>query len=135
MFLAEKTLDSLMSPERVRRFLAWYVCQTQRCCFQLQAQYRDNPHDVRVPPHVVYAHLKFLWANGQHDESLTYLFKFTDSMADDLTPEQERASSSVNKAKIEDLSRLLARCYFKQGQWQVAHHHDWDTVCTMLLCA
>lgn len=98
--------------------------------FQLQAQYRDNPHDVRVPPHIVYAHLKFLWANGQHEESLSYLTKFTNSMVQDLAPEQERTSSSVNEAKFEDLSRLLARCYFKQGQWQVAHYHDWETVCT-----
>ncbi|EKM51709.1 uncharacterized protein PHACADRAFT_262011 [Phanerochaete carnosa HHB-10118-sp] len=108
MFLAEKALDSLMSPER------------------LQAQYRNDPQGVRVPPHVVYAHLKFLWANGQHEESLRYLFKFTTSLARDLVPETERPSSSVQKSKLEDLSRLLARCYFKQGQWQVALHRDWD---------
>lgn len=75
---------------------------------------------------MVYAHLKFLWANGQHEESLRYLFKFTSSLSRDLVPETERPSSSVNKSKLEDLSHLLARCYFKQGQWQVSLHHDWD---------
>ena len=39
-----------------------------------------------------------------------------------------RPSASVKAGKMEDLSRLLARCYFKQGQWQVALHKDWDTV-------
>ena len=98
----------------------------------MQAQYRDAK-DVRVPPHVVYAHLKFLWANGQHDETLHYLFKFTESLSKDVNPEQGRASSSVNSAKLDDLSRLLARCYFKQAQWQVALHRDWDTVSSLMM--
>lgn len=95
----------------------------------MQVQYGNDGHPSRVPPHVVYAHLKFLWtAHEGSEETLRYLFKFTASLARDFVPEQERSVSSAKQGKMEELSRLLARCYFKQGQWQVALHKDWDTV-------
>ena len=37
---------------------------------------------------------------------------------------QRSASSGIGKHKLEELSRLLARCYFKQGQWQVELKED-----------
>ncbi len=36
--------------------------------------------------------------------------------------------SFVSKQKMEELSKLLARCYFKQGEWQVAMKEDWGSV-------
>ena len=76
---------------------------------------------------MVYAHLKFLWSSKRHDESLKFLLRFTHGLAKDVVPEVD-LSIPGNKQKLDELSRLLARCYFKQGQWQVALHKDWDTV-------
>lgn len=97
-------------------------------CGQLHLHYRDdNITKPRVPPHVVYAHLKFLWSSKKHDESLKFLLRFTHGLAKDVVPEID-LSIPGNKQKLDELSRLLARCYFKQGQWQVALHNEWDTV-------
>lgn len=126
-FLAEKTLNSLMSPDRVSD-LSLYCLPSLLTRWQLHLHYRDeNIIKPRVPPHVVYAHLKFLWSSKRHDESLKFLFRFTHGLAKDVVPEVD-LSIPGNKQKLDELSRLLARCYFKQGQWQVALHKDWDTV-------
>ena len=44
----------------------------------------------------------------------------------DAEPAEQRSGSS--KQKLSELSKLLARCYFKQGEWQVAFREDWYTV-------
>ncbi|PSR71034.1 hypothetical protein PHLCEN_2v13082 [Hermanssonia centrifuga] len=109
MFLAEKTINSLLTPER------------------LQLQYRDHPQHAKAPPNVVYAHLKYMWATGAHEESLEFLRKFTSSLSRDLQPESgEIVTNPTTKKKLDELSRLLARCFFKQAQWQVAMHEDWS---------
>ncbi|KAI6164648.1 phosphatidylinositol 3-kinase [Pisolithus thermaeus] len=91
MVLAEKTINSLLSPERVS------------------------------PPNVVYAQLKYMWASGAREDSLSFLRQFSTNLARDLQTENKEhfQRSNVGKQKLEELSRLLARCYFKQGQWQV----------------
>ncbi|KAJ3547494.1 hypothetical protein NM688_g5399 [Phlebia brevispora] len=110
MFLAEKTINSLLTPER------------------LQFQYRDHPQHAKAPPNVVYAHLKYMWATGAHEESLEFLRKFTTSLARDLQPETgDHIPNAATKKKLDELSRLLARCFFKQGQWQVAMHDEWGS--------
>ena len=45
-------------------------------------------------------------------------------------PIDAEASSAqpVPKSKMEELSKLLARCFFKQGEWQVAMKDDWNSV-------
>ncbi|KZV64783.1 FAT-domain-containing protein, partial [Peniophora sp. CONT] len=62
----------------------------------------------RAPPNVVYVQLKFMWAEGAKSESLTFLRQFVTSLARDLQPEH-----------------LLARCFFKQGQWQMEVEDNW----------
>jgi serine/threonine-protein kinase mTOR len=85
---------------------------------------------------VVYAHLKYMWASGSKDERgskedcLNFLRSFSESLSKDLevemTPRGQR--SNVSKQRLEELSRLLARCYFKQGEWQMELSDSWDTV-------
>ncbi|KAI0825631.1 FAT domain-containing protein [Irpex lacteus] len=108
MVLAEKTINSLLSPN------------------QLQSQYRDLQQASKAPPHVVYAHLKFAWANGAHEDSLRFLVKFTGSLARDLHPDSGEVNTYAGRQKFKDLSKLLARCWFKQGQWQVELFEDWS---------
>ncbi|GBE86637.1 Serine/threonine-protein kinase tor2 [Sparassis crispa] len=113
MFLAEKTINSLLSPER------------------LQQPYRENQH-VKAPHIVVYAHLKFIWATGAREESLSYLRSFSANLSRALQSEPgSHAQVDVPKRKIDEkmdeLSRLLARCYFKQGEWEVALKDNWST--------
>ncbi|KAG2355693.1 atypical PIKK FRAP protein kinase [Suillus spraguei] len=101
MALAEKTINSLLSPERLQHL-------------------RDDQH-MKAPPNVVYAQLKYMWSTGAREESLNFLRQFSASLARDLQVESKDHSqrSGVGKPKLDELSRLLARCYFKQGQWQV----------------
>ncbi|KAG8220979.1 hypothetical protein J3R82DRAFT_2485 [Butyriboletus roseoflavus] len=108
MALAEKTINSLLSPERLQHL-------------------RDDQQHLKAPPNVVYAQLKYMWANGSHEESLSFLRQFSASLARDLQVETKEHSQrpGVTKHKLDELSRLLARCYFKQGQWQVELKEDW----------
>ena len=70
-----------------------------------------------------------MWASGAREDSLHFLMKFTSNLSQDLQPEAiDQASLPVAKQKYEDLSKLLARCCFKQGQWQVEMHDDWHQV-------
>ncbi|KAH9072320.1 atypical/PIKK/FRAP protein kinase [Lactarius deliciosus] len=101
MLLAEKTINSLLSQE---------------------------PHQ-KAPPNVVYAQLKYMWASGSKEESLTFLRTFATSLSRDLETEttQRGQRSSVSKQKLDELARLLARCYFKQGEWQMELSDNWAT--------
>lgn len=85
---------------------------------------------MKAPPNVVYAQLKYMWANGSREDSLGFLRQFSASLARDLQVETKELflRPSVSKHKLDELSRLLARCYFKQGQWQVELKEDWDAV-------
>ncbi|KAF8448980.1 phosphatidylinositol 3-kinase [Boletus edulis BED1] len=108
MALAEKTINSLLSPERLHHL-------------------RDDQQHPKAPPNVVYAQLKYMWANGSREDSLNFLRQFSASLARDLQVETKELSQrpGVSKHKLDELSRLLARCYFKQGQWQVELKEDW----------
>lgn len=85
---------------------------------------------MKAPPNVVYAQLKFMWATGAREESLNFLRQFSGSLARDLQSESSEhpQRASVSKYKLDELSRLLARCYFKQGQWQYELSDDWSSV-------
>jgi serine/threonine-protein kinase mTOR len=83
-----------------------------------------------------------MWASGSKDERgskedcLNFLRSFSESLSKDLeaetTPRGQR--SNVSKQKLDELSRLLARCYFKQGEWQMELSDSWDTVRETLAC-
>ncbi|KAJ7085298.1 FAT domain-containing protein [Mycena epipterygia] len=96
MALAEKTINLLLVPYRL--------------------QHLGEYNHMKASPNVVYAQLKYMWARGG---SLAELRQFTISLAKDLHAESldhaQRAGQRLN-----ELSKLLAWCYFKQGEWQVA---------------
>lgn len=85
---------------------------------------------MKAPPNVVYAQLKYMWATGAREESLTFLRQFSESLARDLQAEtsEHAPRPGVSKHKLAELSRLLARCYFKQGEWEVALKDNWEAV-------
>ncbi|KAF9482580.1 atypical/PIKK/FRAP protein kinase [Pholiota conissans] len=109
MVLAEKTINSLLSPDRSQR--------------------NHDQHHVKAPPNVVYAQLKFMWAAGQKDESLGFLRIFTNNLANDVKNEAEgqAARSGVSKQKIAELNKLIARCYYKQGEWETESRDGWKS--------
>jgi serine/threonine-protein kinase mTOR len=85
---------------------------------------------MKAPPNVVYAQLKFMWASGAREDSLNFLRQFSASLARDLQSESSEhpQRAAVSKHKLDELSRLLARCYFKQGEWQVELKDNWGEV-------
>jgi serine/threonine-protein kinase mTOR len=91
---------------------------------------------MKAPPNVVYAQLKYMWAAGAREESLTFLRQFSASLARDLQAESSEHAqrTGVSKQKLAELSRLLARCYFKQGEWQMELKEDWGSVRPTLAC-
>ncbi|PFH51827.1 hypothetical protein AMATHDRAFT_58344 [Amanita thiersii Skay4041] len=102
MVLAEKTINSLLSPDR----------------------------HTKAPPNVVYAQLKYMWASGAKEESLDFLRQFSLNLSRDLQQQEpiiQPQRSAVSKQKLAELSKLLARCYFKQGEWQVDLKDDWGS--------
>ncbi|CAK9439599.1 uncharacterized protein LODBEIA_P36990 [Lodderomyces beijingensis] len=90
----------------------------------------ENPS--RAPPQVVYAQLKYMWAKGQRSEALRHLIDFTTRMSQDLglNPNdlitQPLPSEGPGIPKhVEEYTRLLARCFLKQGEWQIALNNSW----------
>ena len=106
-----------------------------------------------VVPEVMYAHLKYQWATGQADISLQQLRSFTT----DLSLQFDAHSSSNGTHMVNgvngisgtnllldmngqngvgarpprndkaNISKLLAKCYVKQGEWMAAMMHgNWD---------
>ena len=71
-----------------------------------------------------------MWASGSKEESLNFLRSFATNLSRDLEAEttQRGQRSSVSKQKLDELARLLARCYFKQGEWQMEISDSWATV-------
>ncbi|KAK0489036.1 phosphatidylinositol 3-kinase [Armillaria novae-zelandiae] len=110
MALAEKTISALLAPHTAGH-----------------ATDLHNPRDQRMkaPPNVIYAQLKFLWAAGSKDSSLTFLRQFSNNLARDLQADDGHAHPWVTRQRKSQLSKLLARCYFKQGQWQIKSDDDW----------
>ncbi|KAG8958873.1 phosphatidylinositol kinase- protein kinase tor1 [Tulasnella sp. 419] len=103
MFLAEKTLNSLFPPTQ-----------------------EDPPsQQIRAPPTVLYAHLKFMWAKGNREESLAWLTQFAENLATDIQ-QGELAQQGRVDPQFKELSKLLARCRLKQGQWQEALKKEWN---------
>ena len=71
-----------------------------------------------------------MWASGNKEDSLNFMQQFSTNLAKDIKVEgSDRAQRpSVPKQKLNELSRLLARCYFKLGQWQMELTDNWGTV-------
>lgn len=92
----------------------------------------ENPS--RAPPQVVYAQLKYMWAKGQGTEALRHLVDFTTRMSQDLglnpndliTQPVPLDGRGVSK-HVEEYTKLLARCFLKQGEWQIVLNNNWRT--------
>jgi FKBP12-rapamycin complex-associated protein len=125
MVLAEKTLNSLLGPELMSMNGA-----TANGNLDARAAAALGP---KAPPPVIYAHLKFMWASGARVESLNYLRDFTVNLAEDLGLHAvDEHGNPVTQdwhsvPRLSEFARLLARCYFKQGEWQAALHEEWVT--------
>lgn len=96
----------------------------------LEAGSPENPS--RAPPQVVYAQLKYMWAKGQQREALRHLVEFTTRMLQDLglnpndliTQPLPLEGPGIPK-HVEEYTKLLARCFLKQGEWQIALNSNW----------
>lgn len=131
MVLAEKTINSLLSSDRVSTSSAVSTSSSD-----VQKPYRDQ---MKAPNAVVYAQLKYIWATGAREESLNYLRTFCANLERGLQngvsaqlPDQLRQKPDE---KLDEISRLLARCYLKLGEWQVALRDDWGSVSGNLMFA
>ncbi|AMD21577.1 HFL279Cp [Eremothecium sinecaudum] len=94
----------------------------------------EHPNTARAPPPVVYAQLKYMWATGSRKEALRHLISFTSRMAHDLGLDPSNMiaqsvpqNSIVPASHIEDYTKLLARCFLKQGEWRVMLQPKWRT--------
>lgn len=93
----------------------------------------DDHQENRAPPQVVYAQLKFMWTTGNQQEALDYLVDFTTRMSKDLNLNssydlitQPLPSEMPNSTdEIQEYTKLLARCFLKQGEWQVVLNNNW----------
>lgn len=91
----------------------------------------SNDMVATVPPQVNYARLKFMWATGSQSDAIKHLMGFTESMSTDLRAglmngvgPNGQPPKQVMQQMAEN-TRLLARCYLKQGEWQVALNKNW----------
>ena len=111
--LAEKSLNSLLPSNRTI----------------------DNVGTATVPPQVTYARLKFMWSTGSQQPAINHLLEFTDSLSNDLrtnmTNGMVQHSGGPHQTQmaphVVENTRLLARCFLKQGAWQVSLHKNWQT--------
>jgi serine/threonine-protein kinase mTOR len=114
MGLAEKTLNSLLGGD-------------------------DESHNrftFATSPQVVYAWLKFAWARGEKSDALSQLQDFSYHLAGELGVDIAEAISSMSdnetptwslpeNPETAETTALLARCFHKQAEWQVATQGDW----------
>lgn len=131
MALAGKTINTLLAPhvsENVSGQSSSRIYLTLRQAASLHFQ------RMKAPPNVVYAHLKFMWESGAKDSSLTFLRQFSNNLARDLQQDDIHAHPWVARERKSHLSKLLARCYFKQGQWQMKSSEGWVTVRLLPTC-
>lgn len=86
----------------------------------------------KAPPQVVYAQLKYIWARGQKRDALNHLIDFTSKLSRDLgVNENEAINQPLPTAapgateSIVKYTKLLARCYLKQGEWKTSINSSW----------
>ncbi|ODQ81853.1 hypothetical protein BABINDRAFT_160083 [Babjeviella inositovora NRRL Y-12698] len=90
----------------------------------------DNPNS-RAPPQVVYAQLKYMWTSGQRREALEHLIDFSTRMSQDLGLNPNDLITLPlpfsGPKHVQEYTKLLARCFLKQGEWQIALNSNWRT--------
>lgn len=92
----------------------------------------DQPYAVIAPPPVVYAQLKYLWDQGSEQEALDNLVSFTSRMTLDLgldptnmIREPVLEKSVVSPQNFVAYTKLLSRCFLKQGEWRASLEPNW----------
>ncbi|KAH9885310.1 FAT-domain-containing protein [Xylariomycetidae sp. FL2044] len=144
MGLAEKSLKQLIGTDQSLDTIIPYWTQNANIP-QISS---------RIPPQVVYAVLKFYWEYGQHanlrqsghaEKTLFCLRKFTADAAKGLDiarvsmqampngdsrdaqgPDHGIGNPRAHRA-LQEQTVLLAKCYLRQGEWQVAlNKSDWQ---------
>ena len=71
-----------------------------------------------------------MWAKGDKGESLNFLRQFASSLFQDIqvASAQISAEAEASEERLTELSKLLARCYRKIGDWQIQLGEDWGDV-------
>ncbi|ORX99768.1 PtdIns-3-kinase tor2 [Basidiobolus meristosporus CBS 931.73] len=88
----------------------------------------EQLHDSSAPPQIVYAYLKHKWATGHKEDTITFLREFTAAKSKELGFDEHNVNTELvhGDPAYEQYTRLLARCYLKQGEWQMALQDDWS---------
>ena len=89
--------------------------------------------DLFNSPQIIYASIKFTWANGEGPSALRRLSEFTNALGAQLEAYLEEQKSSaaqaayimnMNGSSVDDhqvdvgkIRKLLAKCWVRQGQW------------------
>ncbi|SCZ93158.1 BZ3500_MvSof-1268-A1-R1_Chr6-2g08497 [Microbotryum saponariae] len=81
------------------------------------------------PPEIIYAHLKYMWATGAREETLGFLRTFTSQRSNEvgLTSNVLLPGSGSSSGNVSKDVRLLARLYYKLGEWQSAMQDNWGS--------
>lgn len=140
--LAEKSLRTLMgTTESLDSILPFLDGEGSPNGYARNAVH--SGHSKPIPPQVKYAILKYHWSTGKQPAALLGLKNFTAEMADKLQQAQLLAHAAMNanerhtlhgayingvngnpafmdQKQMAELTQLLAKCFLKQGEWQVA---------------
>ncbi|CCJ30549.1 unnamed protein product [Pneumocystis jirovecii] len=85
---------------------------------------------TNAPPKVIYAHLKYMWATNDKSEALELLKEFSTRLSNDLeinlSNDTSQSFDEREKINFNDYTKLLARCYHKQGEWQKVLQKNWS---------
>ena len=101
--------------------------------------------DMQAPPQILYAELKYMWGVGHHRDALDNLRRFTAKVTRDVEESNAKpitngdrlliSSNTISGTEVAhhvpggdftNYHKLLARCYLKQGEWQIViQKGDW----------
>lgn len=90
----------------------------------------DTTHNA---PPVLYAYLKHMWATGTKEDAFQKMKDLTKNLVDKLGITHSHdvqlfIDNSKGDANKLAMVKLLARCYLKLGEWQVALHEELNEV-------
>lgn len=97
----------------------------------------DRPNTACASPQVMYAQLKYLWAEGKQSEALEHLVNLTAHIAKDvgydpknmITPRSQYQAKNIDQKTISTYISMLSRCFLKQGDWRVVLEPEWGVKC------
>lgn len=68
-----------------------------------------------------------MWGRGDRQEALMALRSFCEALQRDI-PIKPGESKVSHQERLADISKVLARCYLKAGQWQSEMKPEWTPV-------